>query len=80
MSWFHKPGRQWHYALPGFERFICGSFFVSGAWETSLVIPDRGFAICVRCERLMLHAVSGALSYKGQSGRKVRGRFAGANR
>jgi hypothetical protein len=80
VTWRHRPSRQWHYALPGSDRFACGSFYLGQHWEESETIPARGNAICVRCERLMLHVYADALSYKGQSGRKVRGKIPGASR
>jgi len=80
MTWRHRPGRVWHYALPAADRFVCGSFFLGVHWEESPTIPGRGKAVCVRCERLMLHALSGALNYKGQSQRKIRGEFVGRQR
>ncbi len=70
MTWMHKSGRAWHYAVPGSVRFACGSFYLMGNWEESTAIPARGLAICRRCERLMLHAVSNAMSYRGQSQRR----------
>lgn len=80
MTWYHRSGRAWHYALPDAGRFVCGSFFLGTQWDESVHIPERGHAICLRCERLMMHALAGAMSYKGQSERKVRGMVAGRNR
>lgn len=80
MTWLHRPGRQWHYALPGANRFVCGSFFLGVQWDESNTVPDRGHSICIRCERLLSHAFAGALPYKGQSHRKVRGKIMGAHR
>jgi hypothetical protein len=73
----HRTGRQWHYALPDAERFVCGTYYKRSRWDEQTMIPERGHSICIRCERLMMHGLSGALAYKGQSQRKVRGRFVG---
>lgn len=71
MTWIHRAGRQWHYALPESARFLCGSFYISGNWVETASIPERGHAICRKCERRMMHAYAGAMGYKGQSERKV---------
>lgn len=67
MSWYHRPGRMWHYQVPGSDRLVCGSFFVVERIDERVAVPPVGHTICKRCERLFLHAWTGALHYTGQS-------------